>query len=391
MTTIFRYLLGYKTITFNSSDAEEIYDFLYQSRITSWGYISAEDFSSINISLSDFEYFKKMSSSANLIAKESSTKGLPGILFRYKKRVGFWTGVCLFFLILALSSLFVWDIRVVGEDLVSENEIIENLEKEGVFVGRFIPSIKSTEVCNSFLSNNEGISWMSINPKGNVIYVEIIETKKEEEENKIGKYANIVASEDAVIEEINPSRGLVVVKAGKTVKKGDLLISGVYSSPRKYSFVYADGVVFGRVSRDIKIEIPLSQTKKEHKKPKKSNISINFFNFTINIFRYSGKMPIKYDTIYRKEQIVIFDTVKLPIYINSEEFIEYEDVLISISESEAVRLAFSRLEAELCAATSDSDIVSKNIEGYFTDDTYVLTCKAECVKNIAVPLEFQAD
>ena len=59
----------------------------------------------------------------------------------------------------------------------------------------------------------------------------------------------------AVIEEINPSRGNVVTLVGKTVKKGDLLISGVYESPRKYSFVYASGSVYGRVNRKISINI----------------------------------------------------------------------------------------------------------------------------------------
>ena len=63
------------------------------------------------------------------------------------------------------------------------------------------------------------------------------------------------------------------------------MISGIYSSPRRYSFVYADGTVLGKVERCMEIEIPYLQHVKTHKNPKISEISINFFGFFKKILK----------------------------------------------------------------------------------------------------------
>ncbi len=386
---LLQYAMGYKTVSFKKEHTGELLNFLHEKRVVNWGYRPAEDHASINIALSDYEYFLNFLPQLNFTCEQSETRGLAGFFEKYKKRTGVWVGLALFFAIVIASSLFVWDVRVIGAEKSEESEIIENLSLAGLSVGDFIPLIHTTEIVNNYLVANDGISWMSINPKGNVVYVEIIEEKSFSQKEQKGKYANLVASEDAIIECVEPSRGSVVASVGKTVKKGDLLISGVFSSPRRYSFTYADGSVLGRVERELSVEIPLVQVQKEYKKTKNTQISVNFFGFTINIFRYYGKMPAKYDTIYKRNQILLFDTVRLPIYINSVCYVPYEDKVVKISEEQAVTLAFNRLESEFFAIVGDADVISKNIEGAFTENSYILKCRAECIKNIAIPLEFE--
>ncbi len=389
-----RYLFGYRKISFDKKDTERVYNFLYQYKITSWGYSKAEDQKhSICISNADFSYFMNFKENVKAELEISEVLGLPSVTRRYKKRVGVLIGIILFLSIILSSSLFVWDVRIIGATTQSEAEIVENLKNEGLYIGKFIPSIQSTEICNSYIMKYDNIGWMSINTKGNVANVEIIESiRKDESANaKNKKYANLVSDEDAVVEEIKVSRGNAVTKVGKTVKKGDLLISGVYESPRRYSFVYASGSVLGRVNRSISIEIPFTQTVKEQKDAKLSDFSVNFFGFSINIFRYSGKMPTKYDTIYRRQRITLFNKIKLPIFINREYFCEYYEKEISLSEDEAVKLAFSRLKSELASLTTDCELISKNVTGELKDDAYVLKCEAECIKDVAVPLEFETN
>lgn len=394
MYRFLRYLIGYRKIEFKKAHVELVYNFLYEYRITSWGYSEENDeICSLCIANTDYNYFIEFQNKLNTSIRISSVMGLPRIFEKYKTRVGVWIGIFLFVLVMIASSLFVWDVRVFGAYQLNEAEIIENLKNEGLHIGTFIPKIKSTEICNSYIMKYGEVAWMSINKRGNVVNVEIIEAVTNEDDSKEtkGKYANLVASEDAVIEEITVSRGMINTKVGKTVKKGELLISGIYESPRRYSFVYAKGEVFGRVSREISVEIPFEQTVKTYKESKISQISVNFFGFTINIFRYSGKMPDKYDTIYKREQLVIFNKVKLPIYITSQRYCEYQDELVYLSEPEAVKLAFSRLKAELAASTVGCTLASKSISGSFTETSYILKCNAQCIKNIATPLEFEAN
>jgi similar to stage IV sporulation protein len=388
-----RYLFGYRKISFANKDTEQVYNFLYNYKITSWGYSLAENEKcSICISNADYSYFLSFKDDIKAALTVSDVIGMPQVAKKYKNRIGIFIGAFLFLSIIVASSLFIWDVRIIGAKTQSEAEIIENLKEEGLYVGKFIPTIKSTEICNSYIMKYDNIGWMSINTKGNVANVEIIESVAREDASiEKKKYANLVAVEDAIIEEVKVSRGSAVTKVGKTVKKGELLISGVYESPRRYSFVYASGSVLGRVNRTISIEIPFVQTVKEQKNAKLSSFSVNFFNFKINIFRYSGKMPSKYDTIYRRERITLFDKIKLPIFINREYFCEYEEKEISLSENEAVKLAFSRLKSALALLTYNCELISKSIEGELKEGSYVLNCDVECIKDVAIPLEFETN
>ena len=51
---------------------------------------------------------------------------------RYSKRIGLLAGVLVFALVLLLSGEFVWEIRVNGNELVSEQEILQSLEEMGL-------------------------------------------------------------------------------------------------------------------------------------------------------------------------------------------------------------------------------------------------------------------
>ena len=73
-------------------------------------------------------------------------------------------------------------------------------------------------------------------------------------------------------------------------------------------------------------------------------------------------MPAKYDTIYKSDRVVLFDRIQLPVYINVKKYVEYQDDVISISQQQAIDIAFSRLCAELTAVTQDGDLVSKKID-----------------------------
>ena len=59
-------------------------------------------------------------------------QGLPFLMKRYSKRIGLLAGVLVFALVLLLSGEFVWEIRVNGNELVSEQEILQSLEEMGL-------------------------------------------------------------------------------------------------------------------------------------------------------------------------------------------------------------------------------------------------------------------
>ena len=78
------------------------------------------------------------------------------------------------------------------------------------------------------------VTWTSIYFEGTKLYVEVKENEKETGGHQQPQGMDIVASEDGVISSIITRNGIPQVKAGDTVEKGQILVSGAVP-------VYDDG------------------------------------------------------------------------------------------------------------------------------------------------------
>ena len=68
----------------------------------------------------------------------SDSYGILSLADRYKKRIGIWLGIMISVFLLYISSNTVWDIRVSGNDYVSDKDIINLLSMSGIKEGCFI-------------------------------------------------------------------------------------------------------------------------------------------------------------------------------------------------------------------------------------------------------------
>ena len=84
--------------------------------------------------------------------------GLPPYLWQFRRRVGLLLGLSAAVAITVAGSLFLWQIRVVGCETVSEEEVLALLADEGVEVGSYIPPIDAiviiSEVFPELMSGN---------------------------------------------------------------------------------------------------------------------------------------------------------------------------------------------------------------------------------------------
>ena len=191
-------------------------------------------------------------------------------------------------MILFLSSL-VWDIRVEGNESITDGEIIQALSDCGFSIGDIWQSIDRSEIESNFLRESKNISWININRRGVVAYVKVIEKDdaKISEKEKLC-YSNIVASQDCIIEEITVTQGTAMVGPGDVVQKGDILIMGALPDEAGGLFCPADGTIIGRVNDSVSVYVDRKYEQKSNFRKKLYLIKINFFNFSINIFKLYG-------------------------------------------------------------------------------------------------------
>lgn len=226
--------------------------------------------------------------------------GIPFFLFRYRKRIIFpITFVCVAFLF-GYCSRFIWKIEIEGNSYLTQENLIAYLEDKHAAFGTAKSEIDCDEIELSLREDFSQIIWASVSIEGTNLIVVIqekadistaedagvndekakksendVETISQIEEDK--SYA-IVANKDAVIESIVTRTGSPQVKAGDSVKAGDVLVVGhqeIINDDGEIGMIYddcADADIVGRVIYDYKDDFPVEHTVTQYGKGKITGI-----------------------------------------------------------------------------------------------------------------------
>ena len=303
---------------------------------------------------------------------------------RYRKRKGIVVGFFLAAFLLVFSTLFVWDITVEGTDRIPEQTITEALASRGIQLGAFIPSIDTELVEQALILDVDGLSFVSVKQRGTVVKVEVHEREKETEILDTQSPSNLIASADGQIEALLVTGGFTTVKLGQTVKKGDLLVSGVIDSASLgYRLVRARGEVLARTTKTYQVEIPFETTKKIYTGRFFSQKSVKIFSKTIKLFRKDSICFSSCDKIESERRIYLFGLIKLPIFITNTEYAEYELVPKTLTKEEALQEAYRRLRALCEKDLSEADILGRYTSVSENETALILKQQIECVINIA--------
>ena len=243
--------------------------------------ISPEDLTAVTSLFLRYGIPSQIDSSGNIIVRERDYDKIRGLLqgrieYTISKPLGLfgrWLGlenkaVYIFSIIasaiiVVLLSSIIWDVRVEGNSKITDSEIVCMLSECGLSIGDFWSSVNRSKVESALLKSQDNLSWVSINRRGVVAYIKVIERNEEKEGNQAKlEYSNIVASRDCIIEEITVSKGIALVKPGDVVKKGDIIILGSLPDEAGGRFCAAEGEVCGRIKEEVKLVVDRKYEKK---------------------------------------------------------------------------------------------------------------------------------
>lgn len=337
----------------------------------------------ISMTRSDSRYFLRLCNEKRIKYRIIGSKGIPEAVVALKKRVGIFVGIVLCFLLITFFSGIVWRVDVIGNERLSASEVESILNEYGFGVGSVIKGTDLKLVENRVMNGSEEIAWVSINMNGTVARVEVIESKKGEV--KSSQPANLVSKRDGKIERIEAYNGNVEVNVGDVVRAGEVLVGGVYKNETgEYRTTRAEGAVYARTVRDITVEIPLEIEEKLYTGKERYNLYVKFFKKTIKILGNSRNLSPNCDIIYKNGKVGLFSLPYIPIGYEKIVYKEYETVLVTINENEAMERAFLVLEDELRAISSDAELLGKELSFEVSDRAYVLKCRLELIEDIAV-------
>lgn len=320
-----------------------------------------------------------------------SMQGLPSLLFAFCRRPGLVAGSILGIVLTVLSGLFVWSVDVTGNETMSKEEVLSVLQECDFGVGSYLPTLQIRKLENRVLMASDRIGWISIYLDGTVARVQIIEHKDPDapmEDRKLP--ANLVAASDGQIEYVELYRGNCVVQVGQAVKKGELLVSGLYDSQTEgFRYTRAAGNVMARTEHTYRVEIPLVGEEKVLGEVETDEIILHFFNFSMKIFKNSRNLPPTCDIIKNEIELPNFGKNSLPLSVTQICYQPYAMKAVYRTEEEALVLCYEELERTLAVLSESAQLLSKEIKTEITQESVILVCTVGCIENIAVLQEFE--
>lgn len=181
-------------------------------------------------------------------------------LFRRKSFVA--GGFCAMIIWYALS-LHVWFIGVEGVDRVEAEEVLALAGDAGLAPGALRSRLDRELVQRMLLIGMDDLVWAGVEVRGTRALIRVAERRLID--TQMGRPGHIVAARDGIIERISVIEGHAVVEPGMTVRKGEVLITGLLEpgsqafldklEAEELPYIRADGLVLARVWYETIVEV----------------------------------------------------------------------------------------------------------------------------------------
>lgn len=200
---LFLKIFGYINVEIEGFFIEKFINLCFNKGIFLWK-IERKNSTTINarLSIADFKKIHLIARKTKVSVKLKDKKGLPFILNRYKKRKIF----AITFLVIAIFifglTRFVWNIEIICDGNINNQEILNLLSKDGIKEGVLISKIDTEKVINNIRLERDDISWIGIKITGTNVIVNIVMATEKPEIIDKDVACNIVSDREAVITKI---------------------------------------------------------------------------------------------------------------------------------------------------------------------------------------------
>ncbi len=141
----------------------------------------------------------------------------------FYKNLGVLIALCLVFIALFTYSQSIWQCKIYGNEIVSEDDIISLLNQNGIKKGVSKSSIDIDSIQKLLQNNIEDIALTSVNVVGTTLVITISE--KIDNTNILDNTQPIVSDYDCIITSIKTIAGTALVQNGDKVAKGETIIA----------------------------------------------------------------------------------------------------------------------------------------------------------------------
>ncbi len=333
---LYRFLMGYVKIRVYGNFPERILNLMAKNGVNPWDIKKLNDEITLKILNSDFKKLRKIRAKCKVKIKILSKHGLYTKLKRFKLRYGLVAGLLVFVCLQIFLSLFVWQIEIVGNNNVSDSEIIDVCNSLNVRRGVLKSRLDLPVIKEELMLKLPNVAWAAINIEGCRATVNISEIKNEEADKTP---ANLISNYDCVIKSVKVLNGIAAVKPGQAVQKGDMLINGVVDTGPTVRYVKATGSVIGEADEIFTFSQRYTAEETYYNGNSKNRYVLEFF--TLRIPLYLGNVSGNYDT-ERSNAFLRFFGEQLPIGYYCKNYKNFDVKTVTYTDAQIVKMLEDR-------------------------------------------------
>lgn len=402
---LLRFFRGSLEFELNGKYIERFLNLAARAKIPIWdSKIEKEQFKGKSL-LSKREDLIKIAEKVNLEWVEKDFSGVPKIKNRYRKRIGVKIGTVVLLFLLILSQQFIWKIKVIGNENISEKEVLKSAEKYGLHLGVWKDSLDVIKIADNITVDLKDLSWSGINLIGTVAEIEVIERvmppKIQEDE---GTY-NITAQKSGLLVDLEVYNGKKVAEVGDVVKQGQLLVSGIFQDKSGQTILmHSRAKAIVEYIEEKNIEIPLNFEEFIPISSHENSYRLILGDFSIPISfgkissdKFAKDLGLIETGIFKlndSEKTMIYSVrnipikifgAELPFVLQVQQYIPAEKIIQNYTEEQAKNIALLKVdELQRILENQDITIISKEISGKIQRNKFVLNVKFRCQEDVAV-------
>lgn len=384
---LWNYIKGYVIIIVEGYFLEKFVNICTRRQIFLWDLKKRKNSTmSMKLSIKGFKMLRPIAKKTGCRVRIMRKRGVPFVLYRYKRRKTFIAGAVLFVFLFYFMSSFVWSIEVDGNKKISTETIIDRVYQLGVKPGALKYRIDAHDVASKLMLDVNELSWVSVVIKGTKVKIEIAEGVEKPKLVKKDSPCDIVATKDGVIKSIFVKSGLEAVKVGETVKKGQVLISGtvpVKNQEDNPRVLHAIGDVNARTWYDARETVQTKIFEKLRTGSKKDYFSLVLFSKKIDLFHTSSPFG-DYDKVDIEKSLSIGEDFVLPFGIVIERYYENSVLEKEMTLDEAKKIAANNAYKKVAENIPiDAKLVESSVNFVEKEDGQIIAeAVIECMENI---------
>lgn len=293
----------------------------------------------------DFKRLKSIARKTNVLLRITEKHGFPFLLILGRRRSLWVGGLAAFFLLICLSSFYVWDISFEGNHCFTDETLLHFMATVPVQCGMRKSRISCTELEKRIRNAFPEISWVSAELTGTRLTIHlrennrILQARLEPESP-----CELTAGTDGTVTRIIVRNGKARVKVGDTVKAGDVLVSGElplyddFEALVKINKVHADAEVYAKTTRTVEWKRPETKEIRARTGKRRRGIFFKLLDLEFCFLMPDLKKENTWELFMEEFQLKLSKNFYLPVYggiLTAEEYVPYEKVLTEAEISES--------------------------------------------------------